>query len=65
MSEPSSAARPPVRWGESGRFVPTKVVQPVQRLLAQETAGGIVMLVAAVVALVWANSGWHRSYFGL
>jgi len=55
----------PVRWGESAGFVPTKVVQPVQRLLAQETAGGFIMLVAAVVALVWANSPWHESYFRL
>lgn len=53
------------RWGDSERFVPTKVVQPIQRLLAQETAGGVAMLVAAIVALVWANSPLHESYFRL
>lgn len=58
-------AAAPSRWGDSERFVPTKVVQPIQRLLALETAGGIAMLVAAVVALVWANSPWHESYFTL
>jgi NhaA family Na+:H+ antiporter len=53
------------RWGDSDRFVPTKVVQPIQRLLAQETAGGVVMLVAAIAALIWANSPVHESYFRL
>jgi NhaA family Na+:H+ antiporter len=28
-----------------------------------EAAGGIVLLIAAVVALVWANSPWYESYF--
>lgn len=54
----------PVRhvWSESDRFVPRSMVQPLQRILAHEAAGGIVMLVAAVVALVWANSPWSSSY---
>ncbi len=53
------------RWGDSERFVPSRVVQPVQRLLALETAGGVVMLLAAIAALVWANSPAHGSYFRL
>lgn len=54
----------PVRhtWSESDRFVPRAMVQPAQRLLRHEAAGGIVMLVAAVVAIVWANSPWSQSY---
>jgi NhaA family Na+:H+ antiporter len=36
--------------------------RPVRRFLATETAGGVVMVLAAVVALVWANSPWHGSY---
>jgi Na+:H+ antiporter, NhaA family len=54
----------PIRhtWSESERFVPRTVVQPVQRLLQAETAGGALMLVAAMVALVWANSPWSSSY---
>ena len=50
------------RWGESDRFVPRRIVQPAQRLMALETAGGGIMLVAAVVALLWANSPWHVAY---
>ena len=32
------------------------------RILRLETVGGILMLVAALVALVWANSPWWQSY---
>jgi NhaA family Na+:H+ antiporter len=49
-------------WSESDRLVPRAVVQPMQRLLAHEASGGIVMLVAAVVAIAWANSPWSDSY---
>jgi NhaA family Na+:H+ antiporter len=38
------------------------VVEPFQRFLHTESSGGIVLLVAAVVALVWANSAWSASY---
>ena len=33
--------------------------RPLQRFLGIEAAGGIVLLVATVVALVWANSPWQ------
>jgi NhaA family Na+:H+ antiporter len=32
------------------------------RALRQETVGGALLLGAAVIALVWANSAWHDSY---
>jgi NhaA family Na+:H+ antiporter len=49
-------------WSESDRYVPRNVVQPLQRVLAHEASGGVVMLIAAVVAIVWANSPWSASY---
>src|SRR5680860_217224 len=57
----------PVRhsWSESERFVPRAFVSPLLRFMAMEASGGIVMLLAAVVALVWANSGLHESYEAL
>ena len=66
----SSENRPggmPLRhtWAESERFVPRTIVQPINRLLAQEAAGGIVMLISAVLAIGWANSPWSESYFDL
>ncbi|MGH3441951.1 MAG: Na+/H+ antiporter NhaA [Nitriliruptorales bacterium] len=42
------------------RFVPERYVKPVLDFMRTEASGGIVMLVAAVAALVWANSaGWE------
>ena len=49
-------------WSESDRYVPRTVVQPIQRVLQHEASGGVVMLIAAVVAIVWANSPWSASY---
>lgn len=34
----------------------------LRRFLQTEYAGGVVLLVAAVVAVVWASSGWSSSY---
>jgi Na+:H+ antiporter, NhaA family len=34
----------------------------IAHILRQETAGGMLLLVAAVTALVWANSPWSGSY---
>jgi Na+:H+ antiporter, NhaA family len=49
-------------WSESDRYVPRTVVQPLQRILRHEAAGGVVMLAAAAMAIVWANSPWADSY---
>ncbi len=49
-------------WSGSDRYVPRTVVQPIQRVLAHEAAGGVVMLIAAAIAIVWANSPWSDSY---
>ncbi len=56
------------RWSRSrsGRAsAPTlasAVARPVREFLATEVAGGVVLLGAAVVALVWANSPWQAGY---
>src|SRR5690606_10371381 len=34
-------------------------------ILRKETVGGIILLVAAAAALIWANSPWSQSYFAL
>ena len=36
--------------------------RPITRFLRVEAVGGILLLAAAVVALVWANSPWWASY---
>jgi NhaA family Na+:H+ antiporter len=42
-----------------------KAKGPVEHFLHLETAGGIVLLIAAAVALIWANSGLSHSYHDL
>ncbi|MDX2023288.1 MAG: Na+/H+ antiporter NhaA [Deltaproteobacteria bacterium] len=37
-------------------------LRPIDKFLHIEAASGIVLLLAAAVALLWANSGWHESY---
>ena len=54
-----------VPWASSDRRVPRAVVQPLQRFLHLEASSGIVLVVAALVALVWANSAWADGYHRL
>lgn len=46
-------------------FVIRKIVQPAQEFIYVEGRSGIFLLVAAVAAIVWANSPWSESYFNL
>ena len=46
--------RPP--WREGRGPIPRLVVQPVLRFIRLEAAGGVVIVAAAVVALIWANA---------
>jgi NhaA family Na+:H+ antiporter len=49
-------------WARSDRPLPRRLVQPLQSFIDEEASSGIVLLVAAIVALVWANSPWRASY---
>ena len=50
---------------DSGGSVEPRVVRPLSDFLHTEAAGGIVLVVATIVALLWANSPWKDSYFDL
>jgi NhaA family Na+:H+ antiporter len=60
---------PPFRhrstWIHSDRRLARIVARPVHRFLEIEASGGLVLIVAAVAALVWANSPWKESYTDL
>jgi NhaA family Na+:H+ antiporter len=49
-------------WIASDRRLARLVARPVASFMKVEAAGGIVLFVAAVAALVWANSAWSESY---
>lgn len=49
-------------WATSDRFVPRTFVRPFLRFSQVEAGSGIVLIVAAAVALIWANSPLADSY---
>ena len=51
-------------WSRSDRTL-ARVIQPLQAFLDTEASGGILLLLAAVAALAWANSPWRASYEAL
>ena len=51
-----------VPWSAKDRPVPRVVIQPLQRFLDTESASGVLLLAAALVALLWANSPLSGSY---
>jgi len=61
---PGSKARRST-WIHSDRPVARFVGRPVARFLEVEAAGGILMVVATIAALVWANSPWSEAYVDL
>ena len=56
-----SADAPAISFGGRTAWA-RNVAAPVRDFLATETGGGIVLLGAAVLALLWANSPWRHSY---
>ena len=52
-------------WLGSDRPLARTIGRPVMRFLGIEVAGGILLMVATVVALVWANSPWSGGYHDL
>jgi NhaA family Na+:H+ antiporter len=42
-----------------------KIVSPVNRFIHLEYTSGIVLLCSVIIAIVWANSGWHEFYHHL
>ena len=43
-------------------YVSRAIILPVQKYMYTESIGGIVLLIATVVALGWANSPWREEY---
>lgn len=58
-------ARAPFETSSSSHPLHQRVLAPLERFLHVEAASGIALLVAAAVALAWANSPWHSAYDSL
>ncbi len=61
MTDPTRGSAAPEAWIPARRAV-ARILRPIERFLHVEASSGVVLLVAAVVALVWANSPYADSY---
>ena len=52
-------------WSRSDRAVPRVFLRPLQEFLETATSGAILLFVAVVAALLWANSPWKDAYHEL
>ena len=61
------AGGPPLKqsWLGSDRVVPRRLARPLRVFLNNEASGGVVLLIATLVALIWANSPLAESYESL
>lgn len=64
MSTTNSSSVPPEGWSPLIRAA-RLAARPLERFLRIEAASGILLLAAAAVALLWANSPWAESYLHL
>ncbi|MDQ3262947.1 MAG: Na+/H+ antiporter NhaA [Myxococcota bacterium] len=62
--KPPPSSLPPEAWEPLLRLA-RLAGRPLERFLRIEAASGILLLVAAAVALTWANSPWAESYTSL
>lgn len=67
---PKNPVERAARIGQPGAWRPAqllvhRLMQPIDRFLAIQAASGIVLLIAAVAALAWANSPWSAAYSAL
>ena len=58
---------PPVEgsWSAGQGPVARRLAVPLREFLDTEVAGGLVLLAATAMALVWANSPWSSAYEAL
>jgi Na+:H+ antiporter, NhaA family len=60
MAKKPAARKPPPKRSVVGRLL-----TPVQELIKTESASGVILIAAAVVAFAWANSPFAPSYFAI
>lgn len=53
---------PKLTWIGSDRRLASKVARPVLKFIEVEAAGGVVLVIATIIALVWANSPFSDLY---
>jgi Na+:H+ antiporter, NhaA family len=64
---PVPTGHPPVEgsWSAGNSPVARRLAVPLREFLDTEVAGGLVLLAATAIALVWADSPWQAAYQAL
>lgn len=62
MSAGSHQKPSDLTWIGQDRRLARKVGQPLAKFMAVESASGILLIIATIAALVWANSPWSDAY---
>ena len=57
-------ASPTTPKNDTGTHTP-RIIRPLVDFLHKEASAGILIIFAAVIAIIWANSPWHESYHDL
>ncbi|MDH3306331.1 MAG: Na+/H+ antiporter NhaA [Acidimicrobiia bacterium] len=52
----------PTQWLDSDRFIPKRFVRPALAFTHTEASSGIILLIMAILALVWANAPFGETY---
>ena len=64
LNSETEVPAPPGSW-QPMRKLARKALAPVERFLSIEAASGVLLLLVAVLALIWANSPWAGLYTSL
>ncbi len=51
--------------GEQTKEIAKKVLSPFERFLKRQSSGGILLLIASVIAILWSNSSYADVYFDI
>jgi NhaA family Na+:H+ antiporter len=62
MDDPQPGYR---TWATSDRLIPNTFVKPFIRFTEIEASSGIVLLLSAIIAIIWANSAYSDAYFSI
>lgn len=57
-------ASPTTSTNDTGTHTP-RIIRPLVDFLHKEASAGILIIFAAIIAIIWANSPWHESYHDL
>lgn len=61
----AEGTQPYETWATSDRLIPKAFARPFIRFTRVEASSGIILLAAAIVAMVWANSAYSDVYFSI